>query len=167
MLFYLHNLNTNTRRKEYIMKTNTAKKVAPKEIIFKGIQSIAEDKREKVGVIPGDLYIWLKEKAGNNPANVIIRPVQGLDISKGFPFERTMFLKDGNPNYERRALVMWALANSGKAEYTLADCQADHKKIKSPAYGVKGLIDALNGGQSPSAKTTWGRNYVELVVKKK
>jgi hypothetical protein len=149
------------------MKTNTAKKVAPKEITFKGIQSIAEDKREKVGVIPGDLYIWLKEKAGNNPANVIIRPVQGLDISKGFPFERTMFLKDGNPNYERRALVMWALANSGKAEYTLADCQADHKKIKSPAYGVKGLIDALNGGQSPSAKTTWGRNYVELVVKKK
>ena len=105
-------------------------------------------------------------KAGNNPANVIIRPVQGLDITKVFPFERTMFLKDGTPNHERRALVMWALVNSGKAEYTLADCQADHKKIKSPAYGVKGLIDALNGGQSPSAKTTWGRNYVELVVKK-
>lgn len=148
------------------MKTNTAKKVAPKEITFKGIQSIAEDKREKVGVIPGDLYAWLKDKAGNNPANVIIRPVQGLDVTKGFPFERTMFLKDGTPNHERRALVMWALVNSGKAEYTLADCQADHKKIKSPAYGVKGLIDALNGGQSPSAKTTWGRNYVELVVKK-
>ena len=101
------------------MKTNTAKKSAPKEITFQGIGSIPADKREKVGVIPGDIYTWLKDKAGNNPANVIIRPVQGLD-----------------------------------------------NKNKSPAYGVKGLIDALNGGQSPSAKTTWGRNYVELVVKK-
>jgi hypothetical protein len=148
------------------MKTNTAKKKAPKEITFQGIGSIHPDKRGKVGVIPGDIYTWLKNEAGNNPANVIIRPVQGLDNKNPFPFERTMFLKDGTPNYERRAYVMWALANSGKAEYTLADCQADHKKIKSPAYGVKGLIDALNGGQSPSAKTTWGRNYVELVVKK-
>ena len=149
------------------MSVTALKTEAPKVSKFEGIKSIPAKNQPTLGCTSGDIMQWVKDHAGGNFQNVIIRPVEGLDKKNPFPFERTMFEKDGTPNHERRAYVMWALANSGKKEYTLQDCSNDHKKIKSPATGVLGLVNALNGGQSASAKATWGKNYVELVVKPK
>jgi len=37
-----------------------------------------------------------------------------------------------------------------------------HRSIKARRFHA--LLDALNGGQSPSAKATWGNNFVELFI---
>ena len=131
---------------------------------FQGINSIGADRLAE-GCKPTDLYTFMQEHAGGNPRNVGIRMINGVTADKPFPFETTMFDKDtGEPNHQRRGLVMWALINgNGAAHYTLFDCQQDHRSIKSPAQGVKGLIDVLNGGQSRNKKT-WGQSYAELYV---
>ena len=132
--------------------------------VFQGINSIGAD-RINEGCTARDIYAFMQEHGGNNPRNVGIRAINGATADKPFPFETTMFDKEtGEPNLERRAFVMWRLLNgNGEKHYTLYDCQLDHKKIKSPAEGVKGLIDALNGGQSRNKKT-WGASYIELYI---
>ena len=54
------------------------------------------------------------------------------------------------------------MINSGKKTTTLTDVDLAHKSIKARKFHA--LLDALNGGQSPSAKATWGNSVVELYV---
>ena len=76
-----------------------------------------------------------------------------------------MFDEVGNPNLTLRGKVVWQLINSdshGGEVVTLTDVDMAHKSIKARKFHA--LLDALNGGQSPSAKATWGKNFVELFV---
>ena len=158
----------NLRRKEDTMpKLSKAVKATPvsAEIVFQGINAIPEDRR-KAGVTVADIAKFVQEKAGGNPNNVGVRTVAKVNPKdeQPFPFEskRTLYEDDGTKKARLRGLVVWQLINSGKAVTTLTDVDNAHKKIKAKKYHA--LIDALNGGQSPSAKSTWGNNFVELYV---
>ena len=163
----------NLRRKEDKMpKLSKAVKAksAPvsTEVVFQGINAIPED-RKSLGVTAADIAKFVQEKAGGNPNNVGVRPVATVDpmAEQPFPFEskRTLYNPDGSKKDTLRGLVVWQLINAdshGGAHITLTDVDNAHKKIKAKKYHA--LIDALNGGQSPSAKATWGNNFVELYV---
>ena len=77
---------------------------------------------------------------------------------------KTLFDEVGNPNLTLRGKVVWQLINSDHEGHvvTLTDVDLAHKSIKARKFHA--LLDALNGGQSPSAKATWGKNFVELFV---
>lgn len=143
-------------------------KVAPAvstEVVFQGINAIPED-RKNIGVTAADIAKFVQEKAGGNPNNVGVRTVATVDTKaeQPFPFEskRTLYNADGSKKDTLRGLVAWQLINSGNTVLTLTAVDNTHKKIKAKKYHA--LIDALNGGQSPSAKATWGNNFVELYV---
>ena len=145
----------------------SAKKVAVAEITFAGINSLPEDQR-KAGVTAQDIFNFVQEHAGGNPNNVGVRPtVDVLGTANPFPFEKakTLFDDSGNQNHTLRGKVVWQLINSdshGGDVVTLTDVDLAHKSIKARKFHA--LLDALNGGQSPSAKATWGKNFVELFV---
>ena len=148
------------------MAKSAVKKIATTEVTFQGIKDIPED-RKKLGVTVADIFKFVQENAGGNPNNVGIRPVAKLvDLKQDqpFPFEskRTLYEEDGAKKARLRGLVVWQLINSGTKPITLTDADNAHKKIHPKKYHA--LFDALNGGQSPSAKATWGNNYVELYV---
>ena len=148
------------------MAKSAVKKIATTEVTFQGIKDIPED-RKKLGVTVADIFKFVQENAGGNPNNVGIRPVAKLvDLKQDqpFPFEskRTLYEEDGAKKARLRGLVVWQLINSGTKPITLTDVDNAHKKIKAKKYHA--LLDALNGGQSPSAKATWGNNFVELYV---
>lgn len=143
----------------------SAKKVAVAEIIFAGINSLPEDQR-KSGVTAEHIFAWVQENAGGNPNNVGVRPIADMDAKaeQPFPFEtkRTLWDESGAAKSTLRGKVVWQLINSGAQVTTLTDVDLAHKSIKARKFHA--LLDALNGGQSPSAKATWGNNFVELYV---
>jgi len=154
--------------KSAVKKSTKVASPVSTEIVFQGINAIPED-RKSVGVTAADIAKFVQEKAGGNPNNVGVRPVATVDpmAEQPFPFEskRTLYNADGTKKDTLRGLVVWQLINAdshGGAHITLTDVDNAHKKIKAKKYHA--LIDALNGGQSPSAKATWGNNFVELYV---
>ena len=124
--------------------------------------------QRKAGVTAQDIFKFVQEQAGGNPNNVGVRPtVDVVGTPNPFPFEKakTLFDEVGNPNLALRGKVVWQLINSdshGGEVVTLTDVDLAHKSIKARKFHA--LLDALNGGQSPSAKATWGKNFVELFV---
>lgn len=138
------------------------------EVVFQGINAIPEDRKSQ-GVTAADIAKFVQEHAGGNPNNVGVRTIPSVDVNaeQPFPFEskRTLYNADGSRKETLRGSVVWQLINSDQhgADFTtLTDVDNAHKKIKAKKYHA--LLDALNGGQSPSAKATWGNNFVELFV---
>ena len=157
-------LDSQVRRKELIMAKAVTKKVA-QEITFAGINALPEE-RKREGVTAEDIFKFVQEHAGGNPNNVGVRIVADVDpkAEQPFPFEskRTLYDADGSPKSVLRGKVVWQLINSGKGTVTLQDVDMAHRSIKARRFHA--LLDALNGGQSASAKATWGKNFVELYV---
>ena len=126
------------------------------EVLFTGISELPEEDR-KFGVTAKHIVAWVNEFAGGNNHNVGIRVAEGISRTSWFPYERS---KTMDSTTKGRGFVIWALINkSGK--YTLHQCNADHGKIKARQFHA--LLDALNGGQSPTSKT-WGQSFAELYV---
>ena len=109
------------------------------EVLFTGISELPEEDR-KFGVQAKHIVAWVNEFAGGNNH-----------------YERTKTME--NPD-SLRGKVVWALINKS-GNYTLHQCNADHGKIKARQFHA--LLDALNGGQSPTSKT-WGQSFAELYV---
>ena len=143
----------------------SAKKIATTEVTFQGIKDIPED-RKKLGVTVADIFKFVQENAGGNPNNVGVRTIVEVDPATELPFpwekKKTLWEVDGSPKMSLRGMVVWQLINSHMDPITLTDVDNAHRAIKAKKYHA--LLDALNGGQSPSAKATWGNNYVELYV---
>ena len=146
----------------------SAKKTQSTETIFNGIRDLPED-RQREGVTAEDIFKFVQEHAGGNPVNVGVRTVASVDVTteQPFPFEskRTLYTADGQPKETLRGKVVWQLINSDQhgADFTtLQDVDMAHRSIKARRFHA--LLDALNGGQSPAAKATWGNNFVELFV---
>lgn len=144
------------------MAKSAIKKSQVAEVIFRGIQDLPED-RKSIGVTAEDIFKFVQEKAGGNPLNVGVRPVATVDpkAEQPFPFEskRTLYDADGQPKTTLRGKVVWQLINGN---CTLQEVDMAHRSIKARRFHA--LLDALNGGQSPSAKATWGNPFVELFV---
>ena len=136
------------------MANPKAKKV--QEVVFTGINELPEEDR-KFGVTKDHIDAWVNEFAGGNPHNVGIRVVDGINKKSWFPYEQTKVME--NPD-SKRGQAVWAIINNS-GNYTLHACNQDHQKIKARQYHA--LLDALNGGQSPSSKT-WGQSFAELYV---
>ena len=136
------------------MANPKAKKV--QEVVFTGINALPEEDR-KFGVTANIINQWVNEFAGGNPHNVGIRVVDGINKKSWFPYEQTKVME--NPD-SKRGQAVWAIINNS-GNYTLHACNQDHQKIKARQYHA--LLDALNGGQSPSSKT-WGQSFAELYV---
>tara|TARA_R100001377_G_C3171813_1_gene103354 strand:+ start:380 stop:853 length:474 start_codon:yes stop_codon:yes gene_type:complete len=141
---------------------------APTVASYSGITALSAERiKGREGVKASDIIAFIQEFAGGNPNNVGIRLVGGVDIKAELPFpweaKKSMYHENGVKKTEKRARVMWALiyCQSNDETYTLQACDLDHKIIKAKQY--HGLLDALNGGQSPS-KASWGKNFVELFV---
>jgi hypothetical protein len=150
------------------MAKSAIKKSQVAEVIFRGIQDLPEDRKSQ-GVIAEDIFKFVQEHAGGNPLNVGVRTVASLDVNveQPFPYEskRTLYDADGKPKDTLRGKVVWQLINSDQhgADFTtLQDVDMAHRAIKARRFHA--LLDALNGGQSPSAKATWGNNFVELFI---
>ena len=147
------------------MAKSAIKKSQVAEVIFRGIQDLPED-RKSIGVTAEDIFKFVQEKAGGNPLNVGVRPVATVDpkAEQPLPYEakNTLYDKDGQPKTTLRAKVVWQLINSAKHPITLQDVDNCHTSIKARKYHA--LLDALNGGQSPAKKATWGNAFVELFV---
>lgn len=147
------------------MAKSAVKKIATTEVTFQGIKDIPED-RKKLGVTVADIFKFVQENAGGNPNNVGVRTIVEVDPATELPFpwekKKTLWDADGSPKMSLRGMVVWQLINSHMDPITLTDVDNAHKAIKAKKYHA--LLDALNGGQSPSAKATWGNNYVELYV---
>ena len=141
------------------------KKPTPAPVVFRGINELPDD-RKREGVTAEDIFAFVQEHAGGNPNNVGVRIVDDVDPSaeQPFPYEgkRTLYDADGSPKSVLRGKVVWQLINSGKEVVTLQDVDMAHRSIKARRFHA--LLDALNGGQSASAKATWGKNFVELYV---
>ena len=144
------------------MAKSAVKKSQVAEVVFRGIQDLPEDRKSQ-GVTPEDIFKFVQEHAGGNPVNVGVRPVAMVDAKaeQPFPFEskRTLYDADGQPKTTLRGKVVWQLINGN---CTLQDVDMAHRSIKARRFHA--LLDALNGGQSPSAKATWGNSFVELFV---
>ena len=147
------------------MAKSAVKKIATTEVTFQGIKDIPED-RKKLGGTVADIFKFVQENAGGNPNNVGVRTIVEVDPATELPFpwekKKTLWDADGSPKMSLRGMVVWQLINSHMDPITLTDVDNAHKAIKAKKYHA--LLDALNGGQSPSAKATWGNNYVELYV---
>ena len=126
------------------------------EVLFTGISELPQEDR-KFGVTAKHIVAWVNEFAGGNNHNVGIRVAEGINKKSWFPYERTKTME--NPD-SLRGKVVWALINKS-GNYTLHQCNADHGKIKARQFHA--LLDALNGGQSPTSKT-WGQSFAELYV---
>ena len=135
------------------------------EVVFSGINGLPED-QQKFGVTADHVDAVGQEKAGGNPNNVGVRLVATVDpkAEQPLPYEakNTLYDKDGQPKTTLRAKVVWQLINSAKHPITLQDVDNCHTSIKARKYHA--LLDALNGGQSPAKKATWGNAFVELFV---
>ena len=149
-------------------KLSKAVKATPvsAEIVFQGINAIPEDRR-KAGVTVADIAQFVQEKAGGNPNNVGVRTIASVDPKAEVPFafeaKRTLYHQDGAKKDDAlRGKAVWQLINSGNTPTTLTDVDLVHKAIGARKYHA--LVDALNGGQSPSKKATWGNAVVELYV---
>ena len=117
-------------------KSSVAKKSQVAEVVFYGINELPEDRKSQ-GVTPEEFpFPWEKKKS--------------------------LWEVNGSPKMSLRGKVVWQLVNSHKEPITLTDVDNAHRSIKARKYHA--LIDALNGGQSPSAKATWGNPFVELFV---
>ena len=147
------------------MAKSAVKKSQVAEVVFSGINGLPED-QQKFGVTEADIAKFVQEKAGGNPNNVGVRLVATVDpkAEQPFPFEakRTLYDADGQPKTTLRGKVVWQLINSGNQLVTLQDVDNCHRSIKARKYHA--LLDALNGGQSPAKKATWGNAFVELFV---
>jgi hypothetical protein len=119
--------------------------------------------RKSIGVTAEDIFKFVQENAGGNPLNVGVRTVASVDpkAEQPFPFEskRTLYTADGQPKDTLRGKVVWQLINGN---CTLQEVDMAHRSIKARRFHA--LLDALNGGQSPSAKATWGNAFVELFL---
>ena len=144
------------------MAKSAIKKSQVAEVIFRGIQDLPEDRKSQ-GVIAEDIFKFVQEHAGGNPLNVGVRTVASVDpkAEQPFPFEskRTLYDADGQPKTTLRGKVVWQLINGN---CTLQEVDMAHRSIKARRFHA--LLDALNGGRSPSAKATWGNAFVELFV---
>ena len=144
------------------MAKSAIKKSQVAEVIFRGIQDLPEDRKSQ-GVTAEDIFKFVQEHAGGNPLNVGVRTVASVDpkAEQPFPFEskRTLYDADGQPKTTLRGKVVWQLINGN---CTLQEVDMAHRSIKARRFHA--LLDALNGGQSPSAKATWGNAFVELFV---
>ena len=143
-----------------------AKKSQVAEIVFQGINGLSDDLK-KQGITVADIDQFVQEKAGGNPNNVGVRTVASVDPKAEIPFafeaKQTLYHKDGVKKDDAlRGKAVWQLINSGKTPTTLTDVDLVHKSIGARKYHA--LVDALNGGQSPSKKATWGNAVVELYV---
>ena len=144
------------------MAKSAVKKSQVAEVIFRGIQDLPEDRKSQ-GVTAEDIFKFVQEHAGGNPLNVGVRTVASVDpkAEQPFPFEskRTLYDADGQPKTTLRGKVVWQLINGN---CTLQEVDMAHRSIKARRFHA--LLDALNGGQSPSAKATWGNAFVELFI---
>ena len=141
------------------------KKTQVAEVVFRGINDLPDDRKVE-GVTVGDITAFVQEHAGGNPNNVGVRPIASVDPKAELPFafesKRVLYTPEGTRKDTLRGKVVWQLINSGKKTTTLTDVDLAHKSIKARKFHA--LLDALNGGQSPSAKATWGNSVVELYV---
>ena len=146
-------------------KSAVAKKSQVAEIVFRGINELPED-QQKFGVTADHIDSFVQEHAGGNPNNVGVRTIVEYDpaLEQPFPWEakKTLWEADGSPKTTLRGRVVWQLINSHMEPITLVDVDNCHGSIKARKYHA--LIDALNGGQSPAKKATWGNAFVELFV---
>ena len=143
-------------------KSAVVKKSQVAEVVFRGINELPED-QQKFGITADHIDSFVQEFAGGNPNNVGVRLVATVDpkAEQPLPYEakNTLYDKDGQPKTTLRGKVVWQLINGN---CTLQDVDMAHRSIKARRFHA--LLDALNGGQSPSAKATWGNAFVELFV---
>lgn len=146
-------------------KSAVVKKSQVAEVVFRGINELPED-QQKFGITADHIDSFVQEHAGGNPNNVGVRLVATVDpkAEQPLPYEakNTLYDKDGQPKTTLRGKVVWQLINSAKQPITLQDVDNCHGSIKARKYHA--LLDALNGGQSPAKKATWGNAFVELFV---
>ena len=147
------------------MAKSAVKKSQVAEVVFRGINELPED-QQKFGVTADHIDAFVQEKAGGNPNNVGVRLVATVDpkAEQPLPYEAktTLYDKDGQPKNTLRGKVVWQLINSATQPITLQDVDNCHGSIKARKFHA--LLDALNGGQSPAKKATWGNAFVELFV---
>jgi hypothetical protein len=116
----------------------------------------------KTPVTHEDVWNFVKEKAQNQPASVLIVPLENVALDSDRPIPFTNMARPGN-----RSKVMWMMVNGVGDE-------ADHRMStflkEARGFGMSGqrctdLVAALNGGYSQSSKS-WGTPFVKLVVVK-
>jgi hypothetical protein len=116
----------------------------------------------KKPVTHDDVWNFVKDKAQNQPANVLIVPLENVALDSDRPIPFTNMARPGN-----RSKVMWMMVNGVGDE-------ADHRMSsflkEARGFGMSGqrctdLVAALNGGYSQSSKS-WGTPFVKLVVVK-
>jgi len=146
-------------------KSAVVKKSQEAEVVFRGINELPEDRKSQ-GVTAEDIFTFVQQHAGGNPNNVGVRTIVEVDPATELPFpwekKKTLWDADGSPKMSLRGMVVWQLINSHMDPITLTDVDNAHRAIKARRFHA--LLDALNGGQSPSAKATWGNAFVELFV---
>jgi hypothetical protein len=119
---------------------------------------ITDKKKE---ITSAAIWQFVREKAGNNPANVEVVLLDGVDPKSASPFPFTQMAKGG-----KRAEIMWALVKGVGKDHSrkLSDI-----KTFGTAKGMSGtklddIVAALNGGYSSKSKQ-WGTPFIKLVVR--
>lgn len=141
--------------------TKTAKPVAVAATVpqpkaeFNGI---VDRKKE---ITAAQIWQFVREKAGNNPANVEVVLLDGVDPKSASPFPFTQMAKSG-----KRAEIMWALVNGAGKEKSrkLSDIRQYAITKGMSGQWMDDIVAALNGGYSSKAKT-FGTAFIKLVVR--
>jgi hypothetical protein len=119
---------------------------------------ITDKKKE---VTSAAVWQFVREKAGNNPANVEVVLLDGVDPKSASPFPFTQMAKGG-----KRAEIMWALVTGAGKEKSrkLSDIRAYAITKGMSGQRMDDIVAALNGGYSTKSKQ-WGTPFIKLVVR--
>ena len=115
----------------------------------------------KKPVTAAAVWNFIKQHAGNNPANVEVVLYDGVDPKTERPFPFTQMQKPG-----KRSEIMWALVKGVGKDH---DRKLSVVRDYCAARGMSGqklddLLAAMNGGFSQKSKQ-WGTPYVKLRVR--
>jgi hypothetical protein len=119
---------------------------------------ITDKKKE---VTAAQIWQFIREKAGNNPANVEVVLLDGVDPKSASPFPFTQMAKGG-----KRAEIMWALVRGTGKDHSrkLSDIRAFAITKGMSGQRMDDIVAALNGGYSTKSKP-WGTAFIKLVVR--
>lgn len=133
----------------------TAATVPTPKAEFHGIT----DKKKEI--TSAAIWQFVREKAGNNPANVEVVLLDGVDPKSASPFPFTQMSKGG-----KRAEIMWALVKGAGKDHSrkLSDIRAYGITKGMSGTRLDDIVAALNGGYSSKAKT-FGTPFIKLVVR--
>jgi hypothetical protein len=109
-----------------------------------------------------DVWAFVQQHAGGNPANVRIVPLPNVAKDAPRPLPFAAMDKAG-----KRSTILWALVNGVKTKDGVSDRLSLFRAL-AIANGASGskledLLAGLNGGFSPSSKS-WGTGFIQLEV---